>query len=79
MINNWNKEEDKILMMSVKTNNSLTNAFKEASDITGRSVSACSSRYYNVLKNDEHFLALYVKKKTLWERFCDKWISLIIK
>jgi len=75
----WNEKDDNILMMSVKTNGSLANAFKEASGITGRSYSACSARYYNVLKKDEHFCALYVRKKTLWDRFCDKVVSFLLK
>lgn len=79
MMNNWNEEEDKILAMSVKTNGSLANAFKEASGITGRSVKSCSSRYYNVLKKDEHFLALYVRKKTLWDKISDKLVSWLMK
>lgn len=78
-MNNWNEEEDKILAMSVKTNGSLANAFKEASGITGRSVKSCSSRYYNVLKKDEHFLVLYARKKTLWDKISDKLVSWIIK
>lgn len=79
MINNWTEKEDNVLAMSVKSNSSLSSAFREASGITGRSYKACSTRYYNVLKNDEHFLAMYVKKKSLWDRFCDKVVNFILK
>ena len=75
----WNEKDDNILMMSVKTNSSLANAFKEASGITGRSYSSCSSRYYNVLRKDEHFCVSYVRKKTLWDRFCDKVVDFLLK
>lgn len=79
MMNNWTEKEDNVLAMSVKSNSSLSSAFREASGITGRSYSSCSSRYYNVLKKDEHFLALYVRKKTLWDKINDKLVSWIMK
>lgn len=78
-MNNWNENEDKILMLSVKTNQCISNAFKEASEVTGRSISACSSRYYNVLKNDEHFCTLYVEKKSWWDKVTDKFIEWLLK
>ena len=76
---NWTEKEDNILFTSVKTNQCISNAFKEASGITGRSVSACSARYYNVLRKDEHFCALYVRKKSMWERFCNNIVDWILK
>ena len=67
----WTENEDRILSLAVKSNSTISNAFKEASGITGRSIGACSARYYNHIKNSEYFLAMFAHKKTFWDKVID--------
>ena len=50
----WTTTEDSIVVDQVrKSPTNLTYAFKEAARVTGRSVTACSNRWYTVLSKDK--------------------------
>lgn len=50
----WTTTEDSIVVEQVrKSPTNLKQAFKEAARVTGRSVAACSQRWYTVLSKDK--------------------------
>ena len=51
----WSAAEDSIVVDQVrKSPTNLTQAFKEAARVTGRSELACSNRWYTVLSKDKN-------------------------
>ena len=65
----WTTTEDSIVVDQVrKSPTNLTHAFKEAARVTGRSVTACSNRWYTVLSKDKSnacFITVSGKHKSL--------------
>lgn len=49
----WTAEEDYTLAVCVKNTEVKSEAFKKASQCTGRSENACSNRWYTALNNPE--------------------------
>ena len=71
MANNkrWTSAEDTQVVDQVrKSPTNLKQAFKEAARVTGRSVTACSTRWYTVLSKDKNnvcFITVSEKHKSL--------------
>ena len=65
----WTTTEDSIVVEQVrKSPTNLKQAFKEAARVTGRSVLACSQRWYAVLSRDKNnacFITVSGKHKSL--------------
>ena len=65
----WTTTEDSIVVEQVrKSPTNLKQAFKEAARVTGRSITACSTRWYTVLSKDKNnacFITVSGKHKSL--------------
>ena len=65
----WTSAEDTQVVDQVrKSPTNLTQAFKEAARVTGRSIAACSNRWYLVLSKDKNnacFITVSGKHKSL--------------